>query len=200
MSVVEQAFCRSAFWRLVTRRVILPWALQGLRPHGELLELGAGSGAMAAGTARSFPDLRVTVTDVDPVMVEAARQRLAGRPGVRVEQADVTTLPFDDQSFDFVASYLMLHHVIDWHRALAEATRVLRPDGRIIGYDLTRTRVAQLIHWADRSPHRLIGVEEFEPAFEHAGLETVVIHQGLSGHVVRFAAAKPHAPPPPAPR
>ncbi len=84
MSVVEQGFCRSSSWQLFTRRVILPWALQGLRPHGQLLEMGAGPGAMASDTARRVPDLRVTVTDIDPAMVESARQRLASHPRVSV--------------------------------------------------------------------------------------------------------------------
>lgn len=90
MSLVERTFCRSAPWSLATRRVILPWVLQGLRPHGELLEMGAGSGAMASGIARGFRDLRVTVTDIDPVMVKAARHRLADERNVIVQQADVT--------------------------------------------------------------------------------------------------------------
>ena len=49
MSPFEAAVCRSAPWRLVARRLVLPWALQGIRPQGKVLEIGAGSGAMAAG-------------------------------------------------------------------------------------------------------------------------------------------------------
>jgi hypothetical protein len=37
--------------------------------------MGGGSGAMAAGTAQTFPDLKLVVTDIDPAMVQAARQR-----------------------------------------------------------------------------------------------------------------------------
>jgi hypothetical protein len=57
--------------------VMLPWALQGLEPHGQLLELGSGSAAMAAGTAARYPQVQVTATDLDPVMVQAAAARLA---------------------------------------------------------------------------------------------------------------------------
>jgi len=52
--------------------------LQGISLHGDLLELGSGSGAMAEQTARTFPDLRLTVTDIDPAMVKAAGRRLSG--------------------------------------------------------------------------------------------------------------------------
>jgi len=80
MSAVERSFCRNPLWGGFARKVVLPWALQGVRPAGELLELGSGSGAMAAGTSQTFPDLRVVVADIDPAMVRAARQRLRGHP------------------------------------------------------------------------------------------------------------------------
>ena len=191
MSALERAFCRSAPWNFVTSRAILPWALQGLRPVGHLLELGGGSGGMAAATATRFPDVRVTVTDVDPTMVQTASKRLRGPGKVRVELADVTALPYADNSFDYVASYLMLHHIIDWHRALDEAARVLRPGGTLVGYDLIETRLARWIHWADRSPHRLITADELAPALAQTGLTGVTVQQGLGGHVMRFKALKP---------
>lgn len=191
MSVIERTFCRSHPWHLVANRVILPWALQGVRPAGDLLELGAGSGAMAASTSDRFSDLQVTVTDIDPIMVQVARRRLADHPRVTVQEADVTSLPFDDESFDHVASYLMLHHVIDWQRALTEAARVLRPGGALVGYDLTDTRAARLIHWTDRSPHQLVAAEDFAPALTDAGFDRIAVQIGFHGHVVRFTAHQP---------
>src|SRR4051794_35267034 len=100
MSRAQQVFCRSAPWRAVAGGAVLPWALQGHSPDGEVLEVGAGSGAMAAEVLRRHPTARLTATDVDPSMVEAARDRLApfgDRGAARV--ADATDLPFDDGSF-----------------------------------------------------------------------------------------------------
>ncbi len=114
MSAVERTFCRNPLWGGFARKAVLPWALQGVEPAGELLELGSGSGAMAAGTAQTFPGLKVTVTDIDPAMVRAARQRLRSHAQITVAEADATDLPFDEGRFDVVASYLMLHHVIEW--------------------------------------------------------------------------------------
>lgn len=193
MSAVERSFCRSAAWRTFTRGVVLPWALQGVTLHGDLLELGSGTGAMAEGTSQVFPDLRLTVTDIDPAMVVAARRRLGQIAHISVKEADVTGLPFAAASFDFVATYLMLHHVIDWPKAISEAARVLRPGGTLLGYDLTDTRLAEWIHVADRSPHRLLEPHELEPAFSRAGLDDINVHQSFGGHVVRFLAHKPGA-------
>lgn len=191
MSAVERSFCRSPLWGGFARTAVLPWALQGVRPTGELLELGSGGGAMAAGTAQTFPDLTLIVTDIDPAMVRAARQRLRGHPQATVSQADVTDLPFEDGRFDVVVSYLMLHHVIEWRQALAEAVRVLKPGGTFVGYDLHRTRAAEWIHVVDRSPHRLIEHEDFAPALTAAGFDHVRVTRALGAHVTRFVAQRP---------
>src|SRR5947209_1703515 len=122
MSRAEQAFCRSAPWSMFARRVVVPWALRGTQLSGEVLEIGGGTGAMAALVADRYPEARFTVTDLDEGMVDAARHRLGLRTNIiAVEQADVTALPFEDGRFDVVTSYLMLHHVIAWEDALAEA-------------------------------------------------------------------------------
>src|SRR6266536_4250445 len=101
MTFLEQGFCRSAPWRYLARHAVLPWALQGARLSGDVLEIGSGSGAMAAELLRRFPDIRLTATDYDDSMVDVSRERLRDF-GDRVElkQADATQLPFPDESFD----------------------------------------------------------------------------------------------------
>ncbi len=191
MSAVEAAFCRSAPWRMTARRSILPWALQGVRLEGDVLELGAGSGAMAEAAARTFATARLTVTDVDPLMVEAAGRLLTGLDNASAVQADGTALPYAPDSFDFVTSFLMLHHVIEWRRGLDEVARVLRPGGTLVGYDLTSTALARAIHIVDRSPHLLVGPDDLNRHLLAAGLRDVVVRTSLAGTLMRFRARKP---------
>ena len=191
MSVIEGAFCRSRPWRGFARRRVLPWALDENPLAGDVLEIGGGSGAMAAGVARTYPDVRLTVTDVDEAMVSSATGWLAAFPNVTVTRADVTALPFDHASFDAVTSYLMLHHVIDWVQALAEAARVLRAGGTFVGYDLTDTRLARAIHRADGSPHRIIAPDELADGLTVAGFTDIAIRQSWRGHLMRFHAHRP---------
>ncbi|MGH8918472.1 MAG: class I SAM-dependent methyltransferase, partial [Acidimicrobiales bacterium] len=140
-------FCTSAPYRFVARRLVMPWALQGVRPTGEVLEIGTGSGAMAAEVLRMFGDLHLVATDYDPEMVSAARATLAPWAGrATAQQADATSLPFDDARFGLVLSCAMLHHVGHWEAALAEALRVLRPGARLVGFDLLRTAPMRLLH------------------------------------------------------
>lgn len=190
MSYIERAFCRSGPWRWVAERYVLPWALDGVRPTGRVLEVGGGSGAMARATARRFPGATITVTDVDEVMVRSASQQLRRMSNVRVERADVTGLPYDSASFDIVTSYLMLHHVISWEDALAEAARTLQQDGLLVGYDLTNTALARLVHRLDGSPHRLISPDELTQGLDAAGLKDVTVSVSAQGHLMRFRATK----------
>ncbi len=50
-----QTFATSGPYRLVMRRVVLPWVMQGEQPAGEGLEIGAGGGAMTARLLAALP-------------------------------------------------------------------------------------------------------------------------------------------------
>ncbi|KZS57343.1 methyltransferase type 11 [Mycobacterium ostraviense] len=189
MSRIESAFCRSTPWRAFTRRTVLPWALQGLTPAGNVLEIGAGSGAMAAEILSAYPDIRMTVTDFDETMVAAARRRLApfGSRATAL-QADANALPFGDNTFDTVLTFIMLHHTVTWEQTLAEAVRVLRPGGGLIGYDLLSLRPTRILHRLEGAPHRLIGHGELGPTLHKLPLNDV--HLRHNPLLVRFNGTK----------
>jgi ubiquinone/menaquinone biosynthesis C-methylase UbiE len=190
MTPFEQGFCRSAPWRWLARHVVLPWALQGEHLSGDVLEIGSGSGAMAAEVLRRFPDVRMAATDYDDSMVDVARDGLRGFGDcVVVRQADSRQLPFSDESFDGVLSFIMLHHVIDWEKALAEAVRVLRPGGRLLGFDLLDSRPMHWLHRAERSPHRMIRWDELRREIQELPL-LGVLNSGVGGFTARFDLQK----------
>ncbi len=190
MSPLEQGLCRSAPWRWFAREVVLPWALQGEHLDGDVLEIGSGSGAMAAEVLRRFPDVRLTATDYDNSMVSAAGRRLhVFGEQATVRQADATQLPFPDESFDAVVSFIMLHHVIKWEKAIAETVRVLRPGGRLIGYDLLASSPLHWFHQAEGSAHRMMRFGELRR--ETRGLPLFgALSRSLGGLTVRFSLEK----------
>jgi SAM-dependent methyltransferase len=107
----------------------------------DVLEVGCGNGLMWRENLDRIPDgWRLTLTDLSPGMVEAARATLGDRADYVV--ADVQDLPFADCSFDGVIANHMLFHVEDRPTALGEIARVLHPGGRFcataIGYDHLR--------------------------------------------------------------
>ena len=191
MSTIEQAFCRSMPWRSFSRRVAFPWALDDSDLSGDVLEIGAGAGAMAVELLDRYPAIRLVATDVDARMRADAQRRLAGYGDrVRVCAGDATALPFAAGSFDAVLSFIMLHHVIDWEQALAEAIRVMRTGGVLAGYDLVDTRTTRLVHRLDRSPHRLARPEQLRTRLAELPVDDVSVSPALGGLVVRFHARR----------
>ncbi len=191
MSRFEAAFCRSAPWRFVARRIVLPWALQGTHPAGDVVEIGAGSGAMAAELLATHPGIRMTVTDFDPEMVAAAEQRLAPfAVRTTTRQADATSLPFDDDSFDMVLSWIMLHHTVEWEKALAEAVRVTRPGGQVVGYDLLNTAPLRVLHKAEGARFRMMRFGELREAASELPVTQAILTPALARFAVRFTLRK----------
>lgn len=192
MSRVEAAFCRAAPWQSFAHRVVLPWATSGVALSGAALEIGCGGGAMAAAALDRWPGIaHYTATDVDPAMVHAAAARLA-RYGDRAsaETVDASALPYPAASFDAVLSFIMLHHTITWPSVLAECARVLRPGGLLVGYDVVETRLAHLVHLADRSTYRLLGARELRDGLRECGFDVVTYRPALAGAAVRFSARR----------
>jgi SAM-dependent methyltransferase len=146
---------------------------------------------MAAELLERYPAVRLTATDVDPAMRAAAIRRLDGfGDRVRVQEADAARLPFGDASFDGVASFIMLHHVIAWEGALAEVARVLRPGGALVGYDLMRAGPNRLLHRHEESHHRMATADALRARFAELPFTDVSVRPGLGGMVVRFRARR----------
>jgi ubiquinone/menaquinone biosynthesis C-methylase UbiE len=187
MSRFERAFCCGAVGR--SGSPVIARELHAQRLGRDVLEIGSGAGSVAQHHLSKDPELAWVAMDIDPQMTRAAATRLRGFPNASAKTADATAMPFPDESFDSVVSCLMLHHIIDWERAVAEVTRVLRPGGAFVGYDLVRTPLASLFHRLDGSPHRLIVPRDFRLECEKNGL-TIDLRSGLLGHVMRFCATK----------
>lgn len=191
MPAIARAFTTSAPYRLVARRVVLPWVLQGEHPAGEGLEIGAGSGAMTAQLLTAFPSLRMVATDYDADMVARAQQVLASfGDRARVQRADAAALPFGDGRFTFVLSAAMLHHVVAWEKALAEAVRVLCPGGLLIGYDLLDTAPVRLLHFGGGHDVRLLRPEQLDTELRRLSVTGVRIRPSAGRLIARFAAGK----------
>jgi SAM-dependent methyltransferase len=100
-----------------------------LQPHESLLDIGTGPGDFLLRLRRSGHRGQLVGIDASPGMV--AKAKSAGAD-VEFLQADAQSLPFPDHSFDVITARHMLYHVADIPRALREALRVLRPNGRFL--------------------------------------------------------------------
>lgn len=191
MGAAGKAFCTSAPYQFVARRVLLPRALQGFAPRGEVLEIGTGSGAMAAQLLSAYPGVRMTATDYDPEMVAKAAGNIAPYSDrARVERADATSLPFEDGRFDAVLTFTMLHHVLKWEDALREAVRVLRPGGRLVGHDLLDSPAFHLMHRREHSEVRMMRAGELRDLLGQLPLTDVSVRPVALGLLVKFRATR----------
>jgi ArsR family transcriptional regulator len=105
------------------------------RPLGTLLDIGTGTGRMiellgpgaaqALGVDRSSEMLRVARVKLDK----------AGIADASLRQADMYALPMSNGSADSIIIHQVLHYAQSPAAAIAEAARVLRPDGRLLVVD-----------------------------------------------------------------
>jgi SAM-dependent methyltransferase len=83
---------------------------------------------------------RMAGIDLMPARIEEARRVL---PAARFEVGSAHELPFADASFDLVTQFVLFSSVVHpgLRQAIAcEMLRVLRPNGRILWYDLRSLR------------------------------------------------------------
>ena len=107
--------------------------------HGEVIEIGAGTGANFEHYA---PDARVIALEPDPFMLKRAQRRLAvlKLPNIDLRLAPAEHLPFDAASFDAAVATLVLCTVGDAGQSLAELRRVLRPGAKLVFIEHVRAR------------------------------------------------------------
>jgi len=113
-----------------SRRFILDPALEEVLREVEgkaVLDLGCGEGRYC----RVLKGKGAEVTGIDPVprFIEQAR---ALDPVSRYVEAGAEALPFEENTFDLVLSYLTVIDIPDLAAAAGEIARVLRPGGELV--------------------------------------------------------------------
>ncbi len=111
--------------RYVLDPVMLPRVLT--RSPKEVLDVGCGEGRFC----RMLRNHGVAATGLDPTPALIATARRRDPDGVYLE-AEAQLLPFRDESFDLVVSYLSLIDIPDFQTAIQEMVRVLRPEGALL--------------------------------------------------------------------
>jgi arsenite methyltransferase len=157
MALYAAFFLGNAFSFLYTTRrgKFLVWQriLDQLQLRGDerVLDMGCGRGAVLVAVAKRLNGGRVTGVDLWSTHDQSGNSRevtlrnaaLEGvRDRIEIATADMRALPFPDAAFDVVVSSLAIHNIASNAgrvKAIAEAWRVLKPDGRLAIADIRAT-------------------------------------------------------------
>lgn len=170
------------------RRQLVPgrsWAAWGralglLLPPLDVADLGCGEGYLTIEAARWAR--RVISVDQSAEVLARARAMAARRKVTNVtwKRGTFERLPLADRSVDVALLSQALHHAEDPARALAEASRILRPGGRVLILDLREHAEA----WVRATlGDRWLG-------FDDARLKELMIGAGLKDVTVRVGARR----------
>jgi demethylmenaquinone methyltransferase/2-methoxy-6-polyprenyl-1,4-benzoquinol methylase len=109
------------------RRKAVRWS--GASEGNSVLDCATGTGDLAIAFKKAVGNGRVVGTDFTPEMIELARNKSSR---IEFEVADVTALPFDDDTFDIASISFGIRNVGDPVKGIAEMARVVRPGGHVI--------------------------------------------------------------------
>jgi ubiquinone/menaquinone biosynthesis C-methylase UbiE len=159
----------------------LKWMLQALpvSSGAVCLDVATGTGEFARALAPHFE--AVVGLDATDAMIAQGKKFVlqAGIENIRFTNGVVEELPFDDESFDCVASRYAFHHFADPEPVISEMLRVCKTGGHVIVVDIVvpeESAAADYNYYerlCDPSHTRCLAVDEFEAYFRLFGADLV---------------------------
>jgi SAM-dependent methyltransferase len=149
------------------------------------LDVGCGEGRFC----RMIREQGISTVGIDPTRALLERARHLDSSGdYRCARAE--ELPFPDEQFDLVISYLSLIDIADTERAIAEMTRVLKRGGTLLIANLTSFASAAAPGWVRDDTGRAIHchpvdnyLEEWTEWFDWNGIRVRNWHRPLSTYM-----------------
>lgn len=164
----------------------------GVMNGGVALEIGCGRGIGTELILGLFGADRVDAFDLDSRMIDLAHKRLSPRGSqVRLWTGDATAIEAEDNSYDAVFDFGIIHHIPVWEDALHEVCRVLKPGGRFYAEEVLDKFILSPV-WRRLFDHPLVNRFDqncFSYSLENVGF-TLIATQHLWGRFAWFVADK----------
>jgi ubiquinone/menaquinone biosynthesis C-methylase UbiE len=169
----------------------------------DILDLGTGTAQIPVEFCRQSPDGRILAVDAAIEMLELARYNIelaSVTARVKLAHVDAKSLLYSTGMFDIVMSNSIVHHIPEPAIAIAEAVRVLKPDGVIFFRDLLRpesdsevTRLVELYAGEcndsqralfDASLRAALTIAEVQCSVNHHMVRRVKLRTSFKDHIV----------------
>ena len=174
----------------------VPTAVADLHEGETVLDLGSGTGGDVLISARRVgPTGRAIGLDMTPQMLELARRNAdeAGVGNVEFVQGYLEEVPLPDASVDVIISNCVINLAADKAVVLHEASRVLRPGGRLAISDVVahqpwpQERREEVEQWTGCIAGALVE-EDYRRMLDEAGFEDIEIQRTHEVHELASAA------------
>lgn len=104
----------------------------GIRNGLKLLDIGCGNGKLVFSIAENIHNYELRGIDLNAKKIEAAQAMLTDDQDIEFICTDAARLPFEADYFDVVTCTSTFFYVEHKGKALQEAYRVLKPEGKFI--------------------------------------------------------------------
>jgi len=171
-----EKFEERGFFKYFQKRVI---SLINLQSNSNFLDIGCGTGwAVRYVSILLEGQGHFVGIDISQKMIEKAKEFARGLAGPSFHLASSENLPAENDFFDNIICTFSFHHYLNPEKALSEATRVLKPQGRIYVLDFTADDF--LTRWIDRTVLKMEkshvqewSTSEFKEMFSLSGLKYI---------------------------
>jgi ubiquinone/menaquinone biosynthesis C-methylase UbiE len=120
-----------------------------------LVDLGTGTGRILELLAPLAKRLHGIDSSRDMLAIARAVLERKGLKDAQLRQADIYALPMADQSADLITVHQVLHFLDEPQKALLEASRILKPEGRLLVVDFAPHDLEEL---REQHAHRRLGI------------------------------------------
>jgi len=135
-------------------------------------DIGAGTGFITEGLLEK--GLKIYAIDQSPKMINIMKEKFEYCTEIEYIIADGSSIPLNDDTFDYVFANMYIHHADSPENAINEMVRILRPNGKLVITDLDEhnfefLKIEQFDRWLGFKR------EHVKSWFEKSGLKNISV-------------------------
>lgn len=151
-----------------------------ISPEQRVLDIGCGTGKLLQKLLSFVSETKLVGIDPSQEMLNVAKAKLPNT--VELQQGDAENLPFPEKCFDWLITTNSFHYFANPKQAIAEAKRVLKPNGYLVITDwchdyLTCRFLDLILRWFNDAHFRTYRSHQCQAMLEKGGFRNVAIEK-----------------------